>query len=127
MTDPNAAATPQSVADMISGTDGTGTALPYALVAMLYDANILGLAKDYAYKEGSNTSCSRLDQITTLAKILTRTHTHADGNTYDLWDAVQTILKYVLAQNPTINSNEVDSVNYITPAPVPTPVPAPPA
>jgi hypothetical protein len=87
-------------------------ALPWALVAMLYDANILGLGKDYAYVETSNTSSSRWDQITTLAKVLTRTHTHADGNTYDVWDAVQTILKWVLAQDPTINSNEKNSVNY---------------
>jgi hypothetical protein len=95
----------------------TTTALPWAEVAFLYDANILGLGKDYAFPEGSNASSSRWDQITTLAKVLTRTHTHADGNTYDIWDAVQTILKWVLAQDPTINSNETDSVNYVAPKP----------
>lgn len=112
MTDPNVNATPQSVSDLISGTDGNGAALSFAKVAMLYDANLLGLAKDYAFPEGSNMSPSRLDQITTLAKVLTRTHTHADGNTYDIWDAVQTILKWVLAQDLTINASEINSVNH---------------
>jgi hypothetical protein len=116
MADPNVNATPQSVADMIGGLDGGGSPLPYALVAMLYNANLLGLSKDYAFKEGSNTSPSRLDHITTLAKVLTRTHLHADGNTYDIWDAAQTILKWVLLQNPTINTNEVNSVHYKPPA-----------
>jgi hypothetical protein len=116
MTDPNINATPQSVADSISGTDGSGNALPYDLVAMLYNANILGLSKDYAYAETSNTSPSEIDHVTTLAKVLTRTHKHADGNTYDIWDAVQTILKWVLAQAPTINNGEVNSVNYKAPA-----------
>ena len=106
----------QDVDNALNGTDGTN-ALPYALVAMLYDANLLGLDKDYAYPEGSNTTASRYDQLTTLAKILTRTHTHADGNTYDIWDAVQTILKWVLEQAPTINSTEVNSVNFKPPAP----------
>jgi len=103
----------QDVDNAANGNSGPGTpALPYALVAMLYDANLLGLSKDYAFPEGSNTSSSRWDHITTLAKVLTRTHTHADGNTYDIWDAVQTILKWVLAQSPTINNDEVNSVNY---------------
>jgi hypothetical protein len=106
----------QDVDNAGNGTDGNGNALSYALVAMLYDANILGLGKDYAFKETSNTSASRWDQITTLAKVLTRTHTHADGNTYDIWDAVQTILKWVLTQTPGINSNEVNSVTYKAPA-----------
>jgi hypothetical protein len=117
MTDPNAGASPQSVADSLSGSDGNGDALSYALVAMLYNANLLGLDKDYAYSEGSNTSASRLDQITTLAKILTRTHLHADGNTYDIWDAVQTILKWVLVQDLAVNNGEVNSVNPATPKP----------
>lgn len=112
MSDPNANATAQSVADMVAGTDGNGSGLSFAEVAFLYNANLLGLAKDYAFPEGSNVSFSRLDQITTMAKILTRAHLHADGNTYDIWDAVQTILKWVLAQDPTINANEVDSANY---------------
>jgi hypothetical protein len=104
----------QDVANAMNGSDGTA-ALPYALAAMLYDANLLGLAKDYAYPEGSNTSAARYDQITTLAKLLTRTHKHADGNSYDLWDAVQTILKWVLTQAPNINSNEKNSVTYKPP------------
>lgn len=99
------------VANALNGSDGQA-ALPYALAAMLYDANILGLGSDYAYPESSNTSSSRYDQITTLAKVLTRKHTHADGNSYDLWDAVQTILKWVLTQTPGINDDEVNSVNH---------------
>lgn len=100
-----------SITNKLDGSSGT-EALPWALVAMLYNANILGLSKDYAYVESENTSSSRLDQITTLAKVLTRTHTHADGNTYDTWDAVQTILKWVLKQDPSINDDEKNSVNY---------------
>lgn len=103
----------QDVDNAANGNSGPGSpALPYALAAMLYDANLLGLSKDYAYPESSNVSSSRWDQITTLAKVLTRTHTHADGNTYDIWDAVQTILKWVLTQNVHLNDDEVDSVNY---------------
>jgi len=113
--DPNANATPQSVADSISGTDGSGTALGYQIVAMLYDAHMFGLGKDYAFPETSNTSPSLLDKATTLAKLLTRKQTLADGNDYDLWDCVFTITKWVLTQNVHINDNEVNSVNYKTP------------
>lgn len=115
MTDPNANASAESVADSISGTDGAGNALQYDQVAMLYAANLLGLSKDYAYKEGSNTSPSEIDHVTTLAKVLTRTHKHSDGNTYDIWDAAQTVLKYILTLAPTINNDEPDSVNYKPP------------
>jgi hypothetical protein len=104
----------QDVLNAGNGGDPSG-AYPYALAAMLYDANIFGLNKDYAYKEGPNTSASRWDQITTLAKVLTRTHTHADGNTYDLFDAIQTILKYILTLAPTINNDETNSVNRLKP------------
>jgi len=107
----------QDVDNAGNGVDANNNALPYALAAMLYNANLLGLGKDYAFPESSNTSSSRWDQITTLAKVLTRSHTHADGNTYDLFDAIQTILKWVLEQAPTINSNEVNSVNYKPPTP----------
>ena len=99
----------QDVDNALNGSNGSA-ALPWALVAMLYDANILGLGKDYAFPESSNTTSSRYDQITTLAKLLTRKHTHADGNSYDIWDAVQTILKWVISQNPHINDDEVNSV-----------------
>ena len=105
----------QDVENAGNGSDGNA-ALSYALVAMLYNANILGLSKDYAFKEGANTSSSRWDQITTLAKVLTRTHKHADGNTYDIWDAAQTILKYILTVAPNINADEVNSVTYKAPA-----------
>jgi hypothetical protein len=116
MTDPLAGATPESVADQIAGTDGGGTPLPFEQTAMLFLANILGLSKDYAFPEGPNASPSMADHVTTLAKVLTRTHKHADGNTYDAWDAIQTILKWVLVQAPTINDDEVDSVNFKPPA-----------
>lgn len=103
----------QDVDNALNGNSGPGSpALPYALVAMLYDGNIFGLGKDYAYPETSNVSSSRYDQITTLAKLLTRTHIHADGNEYDIWDATQTILKWVLTQNIHLNDDEPDSVNY---------------
>ncbi len=112
MTSPNANATAQSVSDKLDGIDGNGNAEPYDVVAMLYDANLLGLAKDYAFPEGPNVSSSALDHVNTLAKVLTRTHKHADGNTYDVFDAVQTILKWVLTQNLHINDDEPNSVNY---------------
>lgn len=115
MTDPNVNATPQSVADSISGTDGTGTALGYMITAMLYDGHMFGLGKDYAFPETSNTSASLLDKATTLAKLLTRKQTLADGNDYDLWDCVFTCAKWVLSQNIHINDNEVNSVNYKPP------------
>lgn len=105
----------QDVDNALNGSDGT-TALPYALVARFYDGNIFGRAKDYAFPEPANTSSSRLDSITSLDKLLTRTHIHADGNEYDTWDAIQTILKYILTLAPTINNDEVNSVNYTKPA-----------
>jgi hypothetical protein len=110
--DPNADASPESIADAIAGIDGNANALANRLVALLYDANLLGLSEDYAFPEGSNTTPSLLDHVTTLAKLLTRTHKHADGNTYDIWDAVQTILKWVLLQSETINNDEKNSVNF---------------
>lgn len=113
------------IANEMNGTDGNGNQLAWRKVAMLYDARILGLSKDYAFKESSNESSSLFDHATTLAKVLTRTHTHADGNSYDAWDALQTILKWVLSQSPHINDDEVDSVNYKAPAPEPTPIPDP--
>jgi hypothetical protein len=115
MTDPNVNASPESVSDTIAGTDGNGTPLPFEQVAMLFNAHILGLSKDYAFPEGPNASPAMPDHVTTLAKVLTRTHLHADGNTYDIWDAVQTILKWVLLQSETINNDEVDSVNFKAP------------
>jgi hypothetical protein len=106
----------QDVDNALNGSDGTA-ALPYALAAMLYDGNMFGLQKDYAYKEAPNTSASRLDQITTLAKLLSRTHKHADGNTYDLFDGIQTLVKAQLLLTPHINDDEPNSVNYTAPKP----------
>lgn len=116
MTTPGSA--DQVVFDQVNGLDPNNNGLPYAEVAMLYDAHLLGLSKDYAFPEGGNVAFSRLDQLTTLAKILTRTHSHADGNDYDVWDAIQTILKWVLTQVEGINNDEVNSVNY-KPGPTP--------
>jgi hypothetical protein len=112
VTDPNANATPQSVADSIAGTDGAGNPLPWRQVAMLYASNLFGLSKDYAFPEGSNTTPSELNHAVTLAKLWTRTRKMADGNTYDAHDALFTILKSVLETNVHINDNEPNSVNY---------------
>lgn len=101
----------QDVSNALNGSDGTA-ALKYAIVARFYDANLFGRDKDYAYPEGSNTSSSRLDSITSLDKLLTRTHSHEDGNDYDAWDAVQTIVKWILTQDIGINDDEVNSVNH---------------
>lgn len=101
----------QDVANALDGSSGTA-ALPWALAAMLYNGSMFGLSKDYAYPESANTSASRYDQITTLAKLLTRTHKHADGNSYDAFDALQTLVKWVLTQNVHINDDEKNSVNY---------------
>jgi len=112
MTSPNANADAQAVANKLDGIDGSGNSEPFREVAMLYDANILGLGTDYRWAENGNVSSSALDVVTTLGKVLTRKHTHVDGNSYDIWDAVQTILKWVLAQSESINNNEVNSVNH---------------
>ena len=101
----------QDVYNAMNGSDGTA-ALPYALVAILYDAHMFGLGKDYAYPESSNTTSSRYDQLTTLAKLLTRKQTLADGNDYDVWDCVFTIAKWVVKNDLTINDDEVLSVNH---------------
>ena len=107
----------QDVSNNMNGSSGTA-ALPYALVAMLYDANIFGLGKDYAYPEISNTTSSRYDQITTLAKLLTRKTKLADGNSYEPLDmAADQCAKWVLAQNIHINDDEINSVNYVKPKP----------
>ena len=112
MTGPNAAATAASVSDAIDGIDGAGNALPYRKVAMFYDANLFGLPTDYAFPEAANTSASAMDQITSLAKLLTRKHTHADGNDYDLWDMAVTLTKAALKADPHLNDDEPHSVNY---------------
>jgi hypothetical protein len=106
----------QDVLNLFNGSNGT-QALPEALVSRFYDAHIFGLSKDYAHPEGANTTSSRFDSITSMDKLLTRKRTHVDGNSYDAWDALQTILKSVLAANPHINDDEVNSVNYKKPTP----------
>jgi hypothetical protein len=112
MSDPNIAATPVSNADKLDGLDSSGNELFNRKAALFYDAHMFGLAKDYAFPEGSNTTASLLDHGTSLAKLLTRKQTLADGNDYDIWDCVFTIAKSIVAANPHINDNEVNSVNY---------------
>ena len=107
----------QDVNNALNGNSGPGTpALPWALVARFFRSNLFGRNKDYAYPEGSNVTSSRLDSITSLDKLLTRTREMADGNEYDLHDAVFTNLKSILAANPHINDDEVNSVNYKAPS-----------
>jgi hypothetical protein len=114
---PNDAAGPSDVANKIDGVNGaTGQAEPFRLAAMLYDAHLLGLGKDYAFPEGSNVSASMADQVTTLAKLLTRKKKMVDGNDYDLWDACMTAAKAAIIANQHVNDDEVNSVNYKKPA-----------
>lgn len=115
MTDPNVNATPESNADKLDGTDANGNALPFRIAAMFYEANLFGLSTDYAFPEGPNATPSLLNHGTSLAKLLTRKKTLADGNQYDLWDAVMTIAKWVVAANPHINDDEPNSVNHKAP------------
>lgn len=96
----------QDVANQMAGGPPGGPAYPEALAAMLYDSDLFGLGIDYAYKEGSNTTAARYSQITTLTKLLTRTRKHVDGNSYDAWDCLQTIVKYILTVAPDINKDE---------------------
>ncbi len=112
MTDPNVNATAETVSDKLDGINIDGQALGYRRAAMFYNAYMFGLSKDYAFPEGSNTSPSLLDQGASLAKLLTRKQTLADGNDYDLWDCVFTITKWVLSADPHINDDEINSVNY---------------
>lgn len=89
MTDPNANATPQSVADALDGTLN-GQRLEYRLVDMLRTGTIRDLETTTVFPEGENTSSSVFDQIVTLAKILTRRFEY-NGQLYDIWDMVATV------------------------------------
>lgn len=120
MTDPDANASPESIADSLDGIDGNGNPLSFRQVAMLYDSNLFGLGKDYAFPEGSNTTPSVLNHGATLAKLWTRKRTMSDGNDYDAHDALFTLLKVALLANPAINDDEPNSVNYKTPVTPPT-------
>lgn len=116
MTSPNINATPESIANEIDGIDANAIALSFRQAALLYNARMFGLSIDYAFPEGSNVTPSAVNHITTLAKLLSRKQTLADKNDYDLWDAVFTIAKWVVKNNPTINDDEVNSVNYKAPS-----------
>lgn len=98
-TDPNVNASAQSVSDKIDG-EVDGQQLAYRLVALLEPSKIFSLNSSYTYPEGPNTSSSALDIITTVAKVLTRTYVASDGKTYDLFDAVMTILESHLTPVP---------------------------
>lgn len=116
MTSPNVNASPESVANQIDGIDGAGNQLPFRKVAMFYDAHMFGLGVDYAFTEGPNESASMADHAASLAKLLTRTKKFADGNDYNVWDAIMTTAKSVVAANPHINDDEPLSVNYKKPS-----------
>ena len=85
MSDPNANASAQSVADKLDG-EVNGQALSYRLMALLHECSIGSLRNgdgSYPYPEGPNTSSSLLDGFTTLAKIFARTNKGDDP-----WDAI---------------------------------------
>lgn len=106
MADPNANASPESVQDKLDG-EINGQPLPYDLVDQLRKSKIFSLRNgDYPYPEGENVSSSFVDHENTDSKIIARTHVASDGHEYDLWDAVMTILKFVLLQSPNINADE---------------------
>lgn len=101
----------QDVLNLVNGSDGS-KALPEALVARFYESNMFGRATDYAFPEGSNTTSSRSDSITSLDKNLDRCAKLADENVYDAFDMLRTCTKWVLSQNIHINDDEINSVNF---------------
>lgn len=113
MTDPNANASPESVADQVAGTDGGGSALSYEKAALFYESNMFGLGKDYAFPQGPYVTTAMPDKLTSLAKLLARLTTPlTDGNVYDIHDMLRTCTKWVLSQNVHINDDEPNSVNH---------------
>jgi hypothetical protein len=67
MTDPNINASPQSVADSLSGTDGGGNALSYREVDQL--AEYAGPGVYFPAESPGQTTTSAFDLITTDAKV----------------------------------------------------------
>ena len=59
------------------------------------------IAKTLSFKDGDGCIL-----ISEMAKLLTRKMRMPDGNSYDLWDAIMTICKWVLTQAPLINDDE---------------------
>lgn len=93
MSDPNANANANSIADKLDG-QVNGQPLSYDVVTMLTPGTVFGLRDGtYPQGEGPNSSSSLIDKVTTLAKILSRTYVASDGKTYDLWDATMTLLE----------------------------------
>lgn len=107
----NANATATTAADKLDGLGDSGE-LDFRKAALFYTARMFGLSKDYAFPVGSNVTASLLNHGTSLAKLLTRKMKMPDGNEYDLWDAIMTIAKSVIIENPRINDGERNSVNY---------------
>lgn len=95
MADANSNASAQSVSDKLDG-QSNGAQLAYALAALLSESNIFSLRNgdgSYPYPEGPNVSSSRLDHVTTLAKVLCRTYKASDGKVYDVFDMLATVLE----------------------------------
>jgi hypothetical protein len=98
MTDPDINANPESISDKLDG-QVDGQPLSYDIVDMLRPSTIFSLRDgSYPEPEGENTSPSFIDHENTMAKIYTRTFVAVDGKTYDGWDAIMTILNFVLSQ-----------------------------
>ena|SRR6185437_3231755 len=96
MADPNAGASAETVQDKLDG-QVNGQPLPYDIVDMLRPSKIFSLRTgEYPYPETENTDPSFIDHVNTLTKILSRTYVASDGQEYDAWDALMTILESVL-------------------------------
>lgn len=86
MSDPNADASAASVADKLDGTEN-GAPEFWRVVHLLREAEIGDLQSVLdGTAEGPNTSTSMMDQVATLAKILTRRYKGKD-----IWDMVAAI------------------------------------
>jgi hypothetical protein len=95
MSDPNVNATAESVSDKLDG-EADGAQLAYRLMALLQECSIFSLRNGdgtYPYPEGPNVSSSLLDGFTTIAKIVGRTYKASDGNVYDVFDILATLLE----------------------------------
>lgn len=84
----------QSVQNALDGHDGNNQRLPWRVVHLLREAQIGDLSTQTdGDQEGPNESTSVLDQVTTLAKILTRRY-----NGKDIWDMVAELHDAVVAK-----------------------------
>lgn len=95
MSDPNIYASAASVSDKLDGQED-GSQLSYRLMALLQESTIFSLRNgdgSYPYPENPNVSSSLLDGFTTIAKIVGRTYKASDGNVYDVFDILATLLE----------------------------------